>query len=449
MATYTEKYNLNKPNGEDAADIQVLNENMDKIDAALSKKPDLDETGKVPSAQIPSLDYVPNSEKGKAGGVASLGTDGKVPSAQIPSLGYIPAAEKGKAGGVASLAADGKVPSAQIPPLNYEATGAANAAVNAHNSSATAHAGLFNSLAGKMLFPELVLTTVPDTVITVTDGTTTLTETSTGTSVLKLPNFANWRITAALWGETKTTTVEIDTVKQYPLTIIVADSTLENNSWSKIAKVSESGLANKLWSIGDAKALDFGSGYGSFSFRIVGFNHDDKADGSGKAGITFGMHYVHADYTAKMMDTATNVGGYRASNIYNTLSLIPAKLPSDLQAALKTVNKVTAKGGGVSELETIATPIFLFSPVEVFGKQNDVILDGEGQQYSYFTTSYNRTAHNSGGTRTYNYWLRSPARIDGGGTGKTNTSFYYVYTDPKLVYAHATYTACIRFGFCV
>ena len=77
--------------------------------------------GKVPGAQLPSLDYIPTSQKGAAGGVASLGSDGKVPGAQLPSLDYIPTSQKGAANGVASLGANGKVPSAQLPEMGGKA----------------------------------------------------------------------------------------------------------------------------------------------------------------------------------------------------------------------------------------------------------------------------------------------------------------------------------------
>ena len=64
---------------------------------------------------------IPVNEKGAARGVASLGSDGKVPSTQLPSLDYIPTSQKGAANGVASLGADGKVPSAQLPEMGAEA----------------------------------------------------------------------------------------------------------------------------------------------------------------------------------------------------------------------------------------------------------------------------------------------------------------------------------------
>ena len=61
---------------------------------------------------------IPKTDKGKAGGVASLGTDGKVPASQLPASAtgdYIPTLEKGAKGGVATLGTDGVVPSAQLP----------------------------------------------------------------------------------------------------------------------------------------------------------------------------------------------------------------------------------------------------------------------------------------------------------------------------------------------
>ena len=63
---------------------------------------------------------IPINEKGAVNGVASLGSDGKVPGAQLPSLDYIPTSQKGAASGVASLGADGKVPSAQLPEMGGE-----------------------------------------------------------------------------------------------------------------------------------------------------------------------------------------------------------------------------------------------------------------------------------------------------------------------------------------
>ena len=69
----------------------------------------------VTAAQVKAI---PTSEKGAASGVATLGADGKVPSGQLPSLDYVPTSEKGKASGVATLGTDGKVPTGQLPEIS-------------------------------------------------------------------------------------------------------------------------------------------------------------------------------------------------------------------------------------------------------------------------------------------------------------------------------------------
>lgn len=71
MSTMTEHYGLEMPLGSDYYDINVQNQNMEAVDAALWG---LDE-GKVGRENV-----------GKPGGVASLGTNGQLPYAQTPHL---------------------------------------------------------------------------------------------------------------------------------------------------------------------------------------------------------------------------------------------------------------------------------------------------------------------------------------------------------------------------
>lgn len=65
---------------------------------------------------IPQSDtFIPMTQKGQAGGVASLDSSGKVPAGQLPEMDFIPDSEKGKANGVATLGTDGKLTDAQVP----------------------------------------------------------------------------------------------------------------------------------------------------------------------------------------------------------------------------------------------------------------------------------------------------------------------------------------------
>lgn len=53
MSTNTTNYKFTKPDLTDPADIRVMNDNWDKVDAELKKKIELDETGKIPSEKLP------------------------------------------------------------------------------------------------------------------------------------------------------------------------------------------------------------------------------------------------------------------------------------------------------------------------------------------------------------------------------------------------------------
>ena len=94
----TTKYKLKKPGESDYADVAVLNENMDKVEEALGKKPDKTELPAevkkaVQAGTLTAADLgaVSAEDKGKPNGVAGLGADGKVPQAQLPEMDYAPA----------------------------------------------------------------------------------------------------------------------------------------------------------------------------------------------------------------------------------------------------------------------------------------------------------------------------------------------------------------------
>ena len=482
MATYTDNYKLKKPAPEDFADIADLNENADKIDAALKDKADLDASGKLKESQLPSLSYIPTSQKGTAGGVASLGSDGKVPSGQLPAMDYIPASQKGAAGGVASLGSDGKIPESQL---------------------------------GTVGVPPQIIATIPSgSAVTCKCGSKTLTATSTGTVTFNLTGYGTWVVTAAKDGQTATESVVVDDVKQYKISLSYFSATLKvtsdpgatvtatngaktftgtvpssgvlsltitasgtytvtatksgettdpvsvaittswqtysveclffnsvfsKNTWAQIAKASAAGKASQLWSVGDTKDITVGSE--TLTLVIMGFNHDDLASG-GKAGITFGMKNLMAT-TRRMNASNTNSGGFTGSEMYSWLqnTLLPT-LPSDLQAVLKSVNKKTSAGSQSSTINTNSMKLFLFSEIEIFGSTT-YSKAGEGSQYSYFATAANRIKYLSNGSGSAIWWWgRSP-------NGSNSDSFCIVSSNGNASNYNAYDTDGVCFGFCV
>ena len=109
MPNYTTNYNLKKPLQEEFYNIDDHNGNMDIIDEKLKEL----------FEKEPEGNFIPTSQKGAANGVATLDNTGKIPSNQIPSTGnFIPTSQKGVAGGVASLGDDGLVPAEQLPEIS-------------------------------------------------------------------------------------------------------------------------------------------------------------------------------------------------------------------------------------------------------------------------------------------------------------------------------------------
>ena len=90
MSTLTTNYKLVKPELSDAADITAMNENWDKLDTEVKKKADLGDDGKVPSSQLPSLNYIPTTEKAANNGVATLDENGQVPASQLGNAASSP-----------------------------------------------------------------------------------------------------------------------------------------------------------------------------------------------------------------------------------------------------------------------------------------------------------------------------------------------------------------------
>ena len=217
---------------------------------------------------------------------------------------------------------------------------------------------------------------------------------------------------------------------------------LAENTWAQIAQaVADKDPILDVWQIGDTK--DEVIAGETLTFAIMGKNMDDLADGSGKAGLTFGMTQLMAS-TRQMNSSNTNAGSFAGSAMYSWLSgTIYPNLPAELKDAIKAVNKKTSSGGGSSAIRTDAMYLWLFSEIEVFGKTT-YSYAGEGTQYPYFATSAERIKRLSNGAGAASYWWeRSPYSGNSGPFCAVNPSgSAHVY-----YYSAASYGVC--FGFCI
>lgn len=205
---------------------------------------------------------------------------------------------------------------------------------------------------------------------------------------------------------------------QYPY-----ESNFADNTWAQIIAVCQKGVVPATWKVGDQKAMTIDGT--EYIINIIGILHDDYADGSGKAPLTFQLHDRYGTNYA-MNSSNTNAGGWGECQMRTThLPEVLALMPSEVQAAIREVNKLTSAGSKSATIETTADKLFLPSEIEIFGTTT-YSFDGEGTQYAYYS---------SGGISSIsaNMKLRSP-RSTASGTfvvARASGTPYYVNASTK------------------
>ena len=130
----------------------------------------------------------------------------------------------------------------------------------------------------------------------------------------------------------------------------------------------------------------------TLTYRIIGINHDDLADGSGKAGLTFLT--TSTGIKSRMNATDTNVGGWEKSELRAKMNSgeVWNLMPSDFQSKVKSVRKLTNNVDGKTKdaaVSTISDKLFLLSYSEIVetpysGWSGYSWIGNEGTQYEAF-----------------------------------------------------------------
>ena len=93
---------------------------------------------------------------------------------------------------------------------------------------------------------------------------------------------------------------------------------LNEYTWEEIDYISSNGLASEYgFQVGDEKNITLSTNE-ALTLAIMDFDHDDLADGTGKAGITFGLKNLMAE-TRTINSTNTSNGGFTGSAMYTWL----------------------------------------------------------------------------------------------------------------------------------
>lgn len=213
---------------------------------------------------------------------------------------------------------------------------------------------------------------------------------------------------------------------------VAEDIEKKGNSSELYAKAKDAMDAGTEWPI----TLTNGK---TMTYRIIGIGHDDLADGSGKAGLTFEATN-NTLALQKMNPTNTNDGGWEKSELRGRLNTgdLWSLLPGELQSKVEPVTKMTDnKGGGTAGTASATTDkVFLLSTTEAYGD-----VHSDGTQYEYYKSKGVTTSEYSGASSRYYHWTRSvyPSK---------STSFRYVSKFGDRGYGPATDTNYVFPAWC-
>lgn len=223
--------------------------------------------------------------------------------------------------------------------------------------------------------------------------------------------------------------------KTCAVTVSFLDDTFANNDWSAIIAACQSGSVPSTWVVGNSKTMTINGT--SYQIDIIGKNHDTYTAG-GTAPLTFQLHDCYGT-KYQMNSSNTNSGGWTSCAMRSThLPAILALMPSEVQAGIKEVNKLTSAGNQSSTINTTADKLFLLSEIEIFGSVT-YSKSGEGSQYAYYSAG-NSKVKNFSGSASY-WWERSPL-------GSDSTIFCRVYSSGSAGTNSASNSYGVAFGFC-
>lgn len=257
--------------------------------------------------------------------------------------------------------------------------------------------------------------------------------------------------------------------------IAIQDS-VDNYSWSDLKVIADeiADAANNggdpyavaaKYHLGDEDGTPTASSYKTVELKngvtakayIVDYGCDDRADGKGKAGITFLFDDV-APFEASMNKDGANSGGWKDSDLRKTLNKqFIKKLPKDLKNSIVKVKKLTNNSGVTTDVSSVTETedaLWLPSAMEIFGTteiedeadglirwQPDQVpvYEAEGKLYLYHWM--NRLLHRSDNNAP-TAWTRSCDASQSGAFIVNNG--FHLYSGVDADEAHAVFP-----GFCL
>ena len=153
------------------------------------------------------------------------------------------------------------------------------------------------------------------------------------------------------------------------------------------------------------------------TYRIIGIDHDDSADGSGKAGLTFLT--TSTNISSRMNATNTNAGGWERSELRQKMNSgeIWNLMPSDFRSKVKSVRKLTNNVGGTDKSAAVTATtdkLFLLSYSEIvpasYWASDYPWTSSEGIQYEAFKGKVTNNYSGNSAIAIGGYWWERSER---------------------------------------
>ena len=289
---------------------------------------------------------------------------------------------------------------------------------------------------GASLSPIIVVSAPTGSTVTCKKGSTVLTaEESSGTWSFAIPAYGTWTVTGVSAGTTVEKTVEVTAIEVYFIALEFIPAVLNNATWAQVKQASDSGVASNYWAVGDTKQITINgkvsdgltlSNYSTYVY-IIGFDHNSSVEGTGiafggfKTAASSGTDVALCDsgYNSSkssgqwfnMNNNNSTTGGWASCNMRNnTLSLVKAALPSDLQSVLKTTTIYTDNTGGSSTAASYVTAtqddLYLLAEFEIFGARTyaNSAEQTKQQQYAYYVAGNSKVKYRHDSTATAVVW---------------------------------------------
>lgn len=265
----------------------------------------------------------------------------------------------------------------------------------------TAHDASGELITGTMTAPQLqiVVTSNAGAIVTATKGSKTVSGTAdaSGNCTLTVDETGEWSVAAELDGAIGSDDVMVGT---NAVVLQMFDPVFANNDWATIVRLCQENKVPDTWNVGDSCNMTINNK--TYAIDIIGKNHDDYADGSGKAPLTFQLHACYSK--AKMLSSNVTYTWQKSTMRTSTLPAILKRMPAEVQAAIREVTKLTGASAYLSELDSTADKLFILSDDELGIGYNSVA--GEGTMYEYYTGASSRRIKQYNNTNSY-WWLRS------------------------------------------